>query len=328
MEGLQDLGSYITHQKLFKIDADASSRSCTRYENILFFRIQSEFLFGIDAGLLVHCISGWDRTPLFISLLRITLWADRQVHQSLRVEELLYLTVAYHVFHSIYHFFDTNRYDWLLFSHQLYDRASRGEDIFYFCFYFLQFMQSSEFCVPGTKQDVQSPPAANHKSFPPNPEAANNPLSNFSPFEDDKEKEKPATKPPADRFASLSVKLNSSSSSLPNIVAREPARPPPVVSALSVSLTASPSIPIVRPPPPPAPHGSPSPGSATSFSLLSSTPSAGTSSGSGTNGSYKSGSISIPNGHSHSHSHSHAHSHSRHSHVGYPTAKLIFILFF
>lgn len=28
-----------------------------------------------DGGLLVHCISGWDRTPLFISLLRLSLWA-------------------------------------------------------------------------------------------------------------------------------------------------------------------------------------------------------------------------------------------------------------
>ena len=26
-------------------------------------------------GLLIHCISGWDRTPLFISLLRLSLWA-------------------------------------------------------------------------------------------------------------------------------------------------------------------------------------------------------------------------------------------------------------
>jgi hypothetical protein len=51
--------------------------------------------FVLDAGLLVHCISGWDRTPLFISLLRITMWADRQIHQSLHMEELLYLTVAY-----------------------------------------------------------------------------------------------------------------------------------------------------------------------------------------------------------------------------------------
>ena len=28
-----------------------------------------------DGGILVHCISGWDRTPLFISLLRLSLWA-------------------------------------------------------------------------------------------------------------------------------------------------------------------------------------------------------------------------------------------------------------
>jgi myotubularin-related protein 14 len=52
-------------------------------------------------GLLVHCISGWDRTPLFISLLRISLWADKEIHQQLNVEELLYLTIAY---------------DWLLFG--------------------------------------------------------------------------------------------------------------------------------------------------------------------------------------------------------------------
>ena len=30
-----------------------------------------------EGGLLIHCISGWDRTPLFISLLRMSLWAVR-----------------------------------------------------------------------------------------------------------------------------------------------------------------------------------------------------------------------------------------------------------
>jgi hypothetical protein len=29
----------------------------------------------LGSGVLVHCISGWDRTPMFISLLRISLWA-------------------------------------------------------------------------------------------------------------------------------------------------------------------------------------------------------------------------------------------------------------
>jgi len=38
---------------------------------------------------------GWDRTPLFISLLRISLWADGEVHASLDAHEILYLTIAY-----------------------------------------------------------------------------------------------------------------------------------------------------------------------------------------------------------------------------------------
>ncbi|KAL6041583.1 Myotubularin-related protein 14 [Balamuthia mandrillaris] len=54
-----------------------------------------------DKGLLVHCVSGWDRTPLWISLLRLSLWADGVVHHSLSAEEMLYLTVGY---------------DWLLFG--------------------------------------------------------------------------------------------------------------------------------------------------------------------------------------------------------------------
>ena len=35
------------------------------------------FLTG-EGGILIHCISGWDRTPLFISLLRLSLWAVSQ----------------------------------------------------------------------------------------------------------------------------------------------------------------------------------------------------------------------------------------------------------
>ncbi|KAG8127879.1 hypothetical protein E2320_014761, partial [Naja naja] len=66
-----------------------------------------------DGGLLVHCISGWDRTPLFISLLRLSLWADGLIHTSLEPAEILYLTVAY---------------DWFLFGHMLVDRLSKGEE--------------------------------------------------------------------------------------------------------------------------------------------------------------------------------------------------------
>ncbi|KAJ3277453.1 hypothetical protein HK104_003288 [Borealophlyctis nickersoniae] len=49
---------------------------------------------GNSPGLLIHCISGWDRTPLFISLLRMSLWADGEVHASLNPLEILYLTIA------------------------------------------------------------------------------------------------------------------------------------------------------------------------------------------------------------------------------------------
>ncbi|KAF9391264.1 Myotubularin- protein 14 [Podila verticillata] len=83
-------------------------------------------------GLLIHCISGWDRTPLFISLLRISLWADGEAHQSLTAAEILYLTMGY---------------DWFLFNHLLADRSQRGEDIFYFCFYFLKFIYGEEFSL-------------------------------------------------------------------------------------------------------------------------------------------------------------------------------------
>jgi len=81
-------------------------------------------------GLLIHCISGWDRTPLFISLLRISLWADGEIHQSLSATELLYLTVSY---------------DWILFGHSLSDRLCKGEEIMLFCFDFLKFITSDKF---------------------------------------------------------------------------------------------------------------------------------------------------------------------------------------
>ncbi|XP_056292949.1 myotubularin-related protein 14 isoform X1 [Pseudoliparis swirei] len=66
-----------------------------------------------ESGLLVHCISGWDRTPLFVSLLRLSLWADGAVHASLEPAQILYLTIAY---------------DWFLFGHMLPDRLSKGEE--------------------------------------------------------------------------------------------------------------------------------------------------------------------------------------------------------
>ncbi|KAM9536875.1 phosphatidylinositol-3,5-bisphosphate 3-phosphatase MTMR14-like isoform 1-T1 [Salvelinus alpinus] len=83
-----------------------------------------------QSGLLVHCISGWDRTPLFVSLLRLSLWADGAVHASLEPAEILYLTIAY---------------DWFLFGHMLPDRLTKGEEIFFFCFNFLKHIVSEKF---------------------------------------------------------------------------------------------------------------------------------------------------------------------------------------
>ncbi|CAH1782584.1 unnamed protein product [Owenia fusiformis] len=83
-----------------------------------------------DAGLLIHCISGWDRTPLFVSLVRISLWADGLIHASLNAAELLYLTLAY---------------DWYLFGHNLPDRMGKGEEILFFCFHFVKYITGDEF---------------------------------------------------------------------------------------------------------------------------------------------------------------------------------------
>ena len=91
-----------------------------------------------SSGLLIHCISGWDRTPLFVSLLRLVLWADGLVHQSLSPLEITFLTLAY---------------DWYLFGHNLNDRLQKGEDILFFCFYFLQFLSSDDFSPRAMRDD-------------------------------------------------------------------------------------------------------------------------------------------------------------------------------
>uniref|UniRef100_A0A8C7N2C8 Myotubularin related protein 14 n=1 Tax=Oncorhynchus kisutch TaxID=8019 RepID=A0A8C7N2C8_ONCKI len=98
-----------------------------------------------ESGLLVHCISGWDRTPLFVSLLRLSLWADGAVHASLEPAEILYLTIAY---------------DWFLFGHMLPDRLSKGEEIFFFCFNFLKHIVSEKFSA------MKKPRRKGHNSSP------------------------------------------------------------------------------------------------------------------------------------------------------------------
>ncbi|XP_014773037.1 myotubularin-related protein 14 [Octopus bimaculoides] len=106
-----------------------------------------------SSGILVHCISGWDRTPLYISLLRLSLWADGAIHQSLKPEEILYLTIAY---------------DWYLFGHCLPDRIDKGEEIFRFCFHFLKFITSDDFSVysGGSKRKSNNTSRPSSQAFP------------------------------------------------------------------------------------------------------------------------------------------------------------------
>ncbi|XP_067126839.1 myotubularin-related protein 14 isoform X2 [Centruroides vittatus] len=95
-----------------------------------YLKLLLKYIFEGTSGLLIHCISGWDRTPLFISLLRLSLWADGKVHPSLTCHEITFLTIAY---------------DWFLFGHNLPDRLNKGEEIMFFCFYFLKYLNSEEF---------------------------------------------------------------------------------------------------------------------------------------------------------------------------------------
>ncbi|XP_075219399.1 egg-derived tyrosine phosphatase isoform X2 [Lycorma delicatula] len=106
-----------------------------------YLRLLLRYLVEQRTGLLVHCISGWDRTPLFVSLLRLSLWADGAIHQSLSPHQILYFTIAY---------------DWMLFGHNLEDRLSKGEDIFFFCFYILKHLVGDEFSVTKSKSSSSS----------------------------------------------------------------------------------------------------------------------------------------------------------------------------
>lgn len=106
-----------------------------------YMKLMLRYLQENSTGLLVHCISGWDRTPLFISLLRLSLWADGAVHQSLNATQILYFTIAY---------------DWMLFGHNLMDRLSKGEEIFFFCFYFLKHLVGDEYSVAPRSKSKQN----------------------------------------------------------------------------------------------------------------------------------------------------------------------------
>ena len=67
-----------------------------------------------------------------IALMRISLWADGEAHESCSVDEMLFLTVAW---------------DWFLFGHQRPERVSKRERIFEFCFDFLQYIEDADFSL-------------------------------------------------------------------------------------------------------------------------------------------------------------------------------------
>ncbi|XP_022238937.1 myotubularin-related protein 14-like isoform X2 [Limulus polyphemus] len=101
-----------------------------------YLKLLLKYIIEGTSGMLIHCISGWDRTPLFISLLRLSLWADGKVHPTLTPAEITYLTIAY---------------DWYFFGHNLADRISKGEEILFFCFNFLKHIQSEAFSAHSIK---------------------------------------------------------------------------------------------------------------------------------------------------------------------------------
>lgn len=117
-----------------QMDADAEFRSW-RWTNLTrrYLRMVLAMLGDVAAGhgsslapsVDLHCISGWDRSAMFISLVRLSLWADGLVHQSLTESEILFFSIAY---------------DWMFFTHQLKLRLRRKEEVMLFGFRVLKYI--------------------------------------------------------------------------------------------------------------------------------------------------------------------------------------------
>uniref|UniRef100_A0A7M5VB12 Tyrosine specific protein phosphatases domain-containing protein n=2 Tax=Clytia hemisphaerica TaxID=252671 RepID=A0A7M5VB12_9CNID len=86
------------------------------------------------SNMMIHCISGWDRTPMWTCLLRLSLWADGETHPNLNADEILYLTLAY---------------DWFFFGHNLGNRRRRGEFVLHFTYMFLPYIRSEKYSIHG-----------------------------------------------------------------------------------------------------------------------------------------------------------------------------------
>ncbi|XP_050426200.1 myotubularin-related protein 14 isoform X1 [Adelges cooleyi] len=115
-----------------------------------YLSLMLKYIWCSSKGILIHCISGWDRTPLFISLIRMSLWADGVIHKSLSPSQMLYLTLGY---------------DWYLFGHNLENRLEKGEDIMHFCFHFLKYIFSDDFKTPTVPSAVTAPNSPKFSSY-------------------------------------------------------------------------------------------------------------------------------------------------------------------
>uniref|UniRef100_A0AAY4E1M6 Myotubularin related protein 14 n=1 Tax=Denticeps clupeoides TaxID=299321 RepID=A0AAY4E1M6_9TELE len=96
-----------------------------------------------ESGLLVHCISGWDRTPLFVSLLRLSLWAVSRCHPSHFPIDSSHVSYI-----SDFSSFAQKHYT-------LLKRTSKTTHIFFFCFNFLKHIVSEKFSAIRKQRLVQ-----------------------------------------------------------------------------------------------------------------------------------------------------------------------------
>ncbi|XP_035228098.1 myotubularin-related protein 14-like, partial [Stegodyphus dumicola] len=96
------------------------------------YRFSNYYPLVIIVVFFVHCVCEWDRTPLFITLVRLSLWADGLIHQALTPVEMAYLAIGY---------------DWYLFGHDLPTRLRNKEEVMHFCFNFISEIASDDFSM-------------------------------------------------------------------------------------------------------------------------------------------------------------------------------------
>eukprot|EP01090_Pellita_catalonica_P000973 TRINITY_DN10706_c0_g2_i1.p1 TRINITY_DN10706_c0_g2~~TRINITY_DN10706_c0_g2_i1.p1 ORF type:complete len:321 (-),score=51.89 TRINITY_DN10706_c0_g2_i1:192-1070(-) len=88
---------------------------------------------------LIHCVSGWDRTPFWVGIMRLYLWSTGKILTKLNAKEVVYLVVGY---------------DWLLFGHNLMGRLKHGQDIFSFFIFFARYLEANN--AFGDTKDIRS----------------------------------------------------------------------------------------------------------------------------------------------------------------------------